>query len=107
VSQDGTAIAHGCAPGRRTLDTITETGTAAGIAARLGVELTPITTGAGQHAHAEPGYTPSRKLRHLIQARNTRCAAPGCGRPAAACDLTTPWENGGITCECDLSPTCK
>jgi hypothetical protein len=109
VSQDGTAIAHGCAPGRRTLGTITETGTAAGIAARLGIQLTPITAGACQHAHAEPGYTPSRKLRHLIQARNTRCAAPGCGRPAAACDLdhTVPWEDGGITCECDLSPLCR
>ncbi len=106
---DGTAAAHGCAPGRRALEAITGTGTTGGLAARLGVPLTPIAIGACQHTHAEPGYTPSRKLRHLIQARNARCAAPGCGRPAAACDLdhTVPWEDGGITCECGLSPLCR
>ena len=34
-----------------------------------------------------------RMLRHLIRARSTRCAAPGCGQPGAACDLdhTVPW----------------
>ncbi|HZR53710.1 MAG TPA: DUF222 domain-containing protein, partial [Streptosporangiaceae bacterium] len=101
AGQDGAAAAHGCAPGRRTLDTLTGpgAGTAAGLAARLGVRLTPITTGACEHTHAEPTYTPSRKLRHLVQARNTRCAAPGCVQPAAACDVdhTIPWEDGGLT----------
>ncbi|HZR49553.1 MAG TPA: DUF222 domain-containing protein [Streptosporangiaceae bacterium] len=106
--QDG-AAAHGCATGRRTPDAITGTGTAAGLAARLGVTLTPLTNGACEHTHAESGYTPSRALRHLIQARNTRCTAPGCGRPAAACDVdhTIPWEDGGVTCECNLSPLCR
>ena len=110
AGQDGGgAAAHGCAPGRRTLDALTGAGTAAGLAARLGVSLTPITAGACQHAQAEAGYTPSRALRHLIQARNTRCAAPGCGRPAAACDLdhTIAWEDGGVTCECNLAPLCR
>jgi hypothetical protein len=107
--QDGTAAAHGCVPGRRTLEAFTGAGTAAGLAARLGVALTPVTMGACQHAHAEPGYTPSRKLRHLIQARNTRCTAPGCGRPAAACDLdhTIPWDDSHLTCECNIAPLCR
>jgi hypothetical protein len=108
LGRDGTAIAHGCAPGRRTLDAFTGAGTAAGLAVRLGVRLTPIAAGACQHAHAEPGYVPSRRLRYLIAARDTRCAAPGCGRPAAACDLdhTLAWEDGGLTCECNIAPLC-
>jgi hypothetical protein len=65
--------------------------------------------GACQDAHAEPGYTPSRALRHLIQARNARCAAPGCGRPAAACDLdhTIAWDDSHLTCECNIAPKSK
>jgi hypothetical protein len=109
--RDGSAAAHGCASGRRALDdiTATDTDTVAGLAARLGIKLTPIARGACQHAHAESGYSPSRTLRHLIQARNTRCTAPGCGRPAAACDLdhTVAWDDGGITCECNIAPLCR
>jgi hypothetical protein len=60
-------------------------------------------------AHAEIGYHPSRKLQHLIRARNATCTAPGCRRPSARCDLdhTVPWDQGGITCECGLAPWCK
>ena len=109
--QGGAAAAHGCVAGRRGLDALTGAGagTAAGLAARFGVQLTPITAGACLHAHAEPGYKPSRKLQHLIEARNTRCTAPGCGRPAAGCDLdhTDPWEVSHLTCECNLAPLCR
>ena len=103
---DGTAAAHGCAPGRhppppstRPQDWIT----------RLRITMTPITRGSCDHPHAEAGYRPSRKLRHLVRARNARCTAPGCGRPAARCDLdhTTAWDQGGLTCECDLAPLCR
>jgi hypothetical protein len=85
------------------------TWTAADLAAALGVTLEPIAKGACDHAHAEPGYRPSRKLRHLIAARNARCTAYGCGRPASACDYdhTQPWDDGGITCECNLAPLCR
>src|ERR1700677_2130580 len=62
---DGTATAHACLPGRRTLDAIRAasqaTGTAgsgtagaAGLAAALDVTLEPVTRGACGHAHAEP-----------------------------------------------------
>ena len=113
---DGTAVAHACLPGQRTLDAIARasqaaggTWTAADLATALGAKLEPVTKGACDHAHAEPGYRPSRKLRHLIAARNARCTAYGCGRPASACDYdhTQPWEDGGVTCECNLAPLCR
>jgi hypothetical protein len=113
TSQDGTAAAHACIPGQHTLAGITSHSAAdtngLDLAAALKAQLTPIAKGACDHAHAEPGYRPSRKLRHLVMARNARCTAPGCGRPAAACDQdhTQPWEDGGITCECGLSPPRK
>jgi hypothetical protein len=110
---DGTAAAHGCAKGRHSAPPGT---------VRLGptrdsrtgpdppqVALTPIARGGCDHERAETGYTPSRRLQHLVRARNTRCSAPGCGRPAARCDLdhSTPWDEGGLTCECNLAPLCR
>ena len=70
----------------------------------LGVRLALI-----DHRHAETGYQPSRKLQHLIRTRSTRCTAPGCGRPAARCDLdhTLAWDKGGLTCECGVAPLCR
>jgi hypothetical protein len=75
----------------------------------LGIHMVPIARGHCDHAHAETGYRPSRNLQHLVRARSARCTAPGCGRPAARCDLdhTVPWDQGGITCECDLAPLCR
>jgi len=75
----------------------------------LRVRLIPIARGSCDHKHAETGYQPSRKLQHLIRTRSTRCTAPGCGRPAARCDLdhTLAWDKGGITCECGLAPLCR
>jgi Domain of unknown function (DUF222) len=75
----------------------------------LDSRLVPVARGHCDHAHAETGYRPSRKLQHLVRARSARCTAPGCGRPAARCDLdhTVPWDQGGITCECDLAPLCR
>ncbi|HXL94150.1 MAG TPA: HNH endonuclease signature motif containing protein, partial [Streptosporangiaceae bacterium] len=45
----------------------------------------------------------------LVMARNARCVAPGCGSPATACDQdhTREWEDGGITCGCNLAPLCR
>jgi hypothetical protein len=45
----------------------------------------------------------------LVRARNATCTAPGCGRPAARCDLdhTRPWDQGGRGCECNMAPPCK
>jgi Domain of unknown function (DUF222) len=95
---DGTAAAHGCAPGSHP-----------GPPSLSRFTLTTVIRGPCDHAQAELGYVPSRRLRHLVAARSTRCTAPGCSRPAARCDLdhTTPWDQGGLTCPCNLSPLCR
>ncbi len=73
------------------------------------MRLALIARGSCDHRHAETGYQPSRKLQHLIRTRSTRCTAPGCGRPAARCDLdhTLAWDKGGLTCECGVAPLCR
>jgi len=77
--------------------------------AGLRIRMTPVARDQCDHAQAESGYRPSRALQHLVKVRNARCTAPGCGRPAARCDLdhTLAWDKGGLTCECDLAPPCK
>ncbi len=118
---DGTAAAHGCAAGRHPPPSTDDRTTTPGSGpdpppsgphdwiARLRILMTPIASGTCDHDHAEPGYRPSRKLQHLIRVRNARCTAPGCGRAAARCDVdhTIPWDQGGLTCECDLAPLCR
>jgi hypothetical protein len=125
---DGTAAAHGCAPGRHPPPPGPEppgpeppgpeppgspspggSPAAQDYLRSLRIRLTPIARGDCDHRHAETGYKPSRKLQHLIRTRSTRCTAPGCSRPAARCDLdhTVAWDKGGITCECGLAPLCR
>jgi hypothetical protein len=124
LNPDGTAAAHGCVPGRHpppgfTTSRSPDGGPSPGPDPPPGprpqewlrdrrVQMTPISRGHCDHQHAETGYRPSRKLQHLIRARNARCGAPGCGRPAARCDLdhTIAWDKGGMTCECDLCLLC-
>jgi hypothetical protein len=76
---------------------------------RLGIRVTPLAVGMCDHRNEEPGYKPSRRLRHLVGARTASCTAPGCRRAAAQCDFdhTVAYDVGGRTCECDLSPLCR
>ena len=96
---DGTAAAHACAPGPHP----------EGPPDPRTLTFNEVIRGPCDHAQAHAGYRPGRKLRHLITARNATCTAPGCGQPAARCDLdhTTPWHHGGPTCPCNLSPLCR
>jgi hypothetical protein len=105
VAPDGTAAAHGCLPGRHPPPGPGGPGGLRG----LKVKFSPVIRGPCGHDQAEAGYRPSRNLAHLVRARNNRCTAPGCGRPAAACDLdhTRPWHLGGLTCPCGLAPLCR
>jgi len=105
VAPDGTAAAHGCLPGRHPPPGPGGPGGLRG----MKITFSPVIRGPCDHAQAENGYRPSRKLAHLVRARNTRCTAPGCGRTAIACDLdhTQPWHQGGLTCPCDLAPLCR
>jgi hypothetical protein len=135
LGPDGAARLHGCAPGRPDPGAFhleqtngppdeggpgpPETGarlasagaraSAADLIRRLKVKLAPISRDRCEHDAAEPGYHPSRRLAHLVKARNMTCTAPGCGAAAAGCDLdhTLAWDKGGITCECGLAPLCR
>ncbi len=113
LNPDGTAAAHACLPGRHPPPGAGPPGRhpppGTGPPGILSTSLTPITRGPCDHAHAQVGYHPSRTLVHLVRARSARCTAPGCGRPAARCDLdhTTAWDKGGLTCECNMAPLCR
>jgi hypothetical protein len=87
----------------------TAPGEAAEFLRSLRLTLNPVIRGPCPHAQAKHRYRPGRKLRHLVNVRNTRCTAPGCGQPAARCDLdhTAPWHHGGSTCPCNLAPSCR
>ena len=99
VHPDGTAAAHACAPGPHP----------GGPPDPRTLKFSTVIRGPCDHAQAQAGYRPGRKLRHLVTARNATCTAPGCGQPAARCDLdhTSPWHHGGLTCPCNLSPLCR
>ena len=99
---DGQAVGHGCLSGRP--PDLSQPGSPG-----FTVKFSALADGTCDHGHQEPGYQPSRRLRHLIEARNPTCAAPGCRRPAARCDLdhTVPYDQGGRTCECNLAPLCR
>ena len=98
---DGRAIGHGCVPGPDALERLSARG--------LTLTIDPLARGSCDHRHQEAGYRPSRHLQHLVNARTPTCAAPGCGWPAVRCDLdhTTPFDQGGRTCECGLAPLCR
>jgi hypothetical protein len=76
---------------------------------RLGVVIEPIARRTCDHRHEEPGYKPSRKLRHLVAARTATCTSPGCGCTWARSDFehTLPHDKGGRTCECNGGPACR
>ena len=97
----GRPVGHGCLPGPGALANLTTRG--------LQLTITPLSQDACDHRRQEAGYEPSRSLQHLIWARTPTCAAPGCRRPAARCDLddTVPYDRGGPTCECNLAPLCR
>ncbi len=61
------------------------------------------------HLRQTPRYQPPDRLQNLIRARQRTCSFPGCRRPATRCDLdhTLPYDQGGPTCECNLSPLCR
>jgi hypothetical protein len=115
VGPDGTADAHGCAPGQhpwtpgsRDGPATTDPAQVAELLRRLRVELAPIAKGTCDHRHYSDRYVISRKLKHLMQARAAKCTAPGCNRPAAEADAdhTIPWP-AGPSCECNLGAPCR
>jgi hypothetical protein len=106
TDRHGRPVAHGCTRPGRGLPGPPGGNTAAWVA---GVPLEWLETGGCTHQRESGGYRPPMSLQHLIRVRQQRCAFPGCGRPAARCDLdhTVPYDLGGRTCECNLAPLCR
>ena len=61
------------------------------------------------HTAASPGYRPPPRLREHITARDLTCRLPVCRQPAWRGDLdhTVPFDDGGITCACNLGGVCR
>jgi hypothetical protein len=74
--------------------------------ASLKVRMESLATQPGEQGRTEPGHDPSRKLRHMIEARHATCATPGCDTPAVDCDMEhrIEYENDGPTSEGNLDP---
>jgi hypothetical protein len=126
IGPDGTAVAHGCSPGRHPWSPPPPDAEAPPVQSlrdgpyarkaeqffdfvrALNLTVEPIAKGACDHRHAEEHYTPSRKLQHLVRARSGTCTAPGCQAQAVHADLdhTTPYPEGS-TDECNLGPKCR
>jgi hypothetical protein len=105
TGRDGQAVAHACGgagPGPPY-----SRGSPRSWLGRL--TITRIECGICRHEHKVPGYRPDGKLRTLVKVRQRTCAFPGCRRPAVACDddHTIPYDQGGMTCECNLAPLCR
>lgn len=61
------------------------------------------------HAEATTAYRPSRRLWEHVTARDVTCRFLTCRQPAWRCDLdhTTPFDQGGRTCACNLGGLCR
>ncbi len=61
------------------------------------------------HASAAPGYRIPDRMRDLIEVRDQDCGFPICRRPVSRCDLdhTVPYDQGGLTCPCNISGGCR
>ena len=104
TGRQGQAIAHGCA--RAGPDGSTGADVVNWLS-RIGI--CQLETGECSHLRESPHYRPPPSLRHLLRVRQATCSFPGCRRPATRCDYdhTTPHDQGGRTCECNLAPLCR
>lgn len=112
TGRDGQPLAHGCARGSpRAADSGGGPGPLGTDRIRwlAGIRLQAMAAGSCAHQHESAGYRPSALLRHLVKTRQPTCSFPGCRRHAARCDddHTIPYDQGGRTCECNLSPLCR
>jgi hypothetical protein len=67
------------------------------------------TAGRCAHTEATAAYRPTRYLWDLVTARDLTCRFRTCRQPAARCDLdhTTPFDQGGPSCACNLGGICR
>jgi hypothetical protein len=72
-------------------------------------EADGLAPGGCAHTTASPAYSPPPRLREFVAARDQTCRGPYCGQPAWSGDLdhTVPYDQGGLTCPCDLGALCR
>jgi hypothetical protein len=85
--------------------------TAARNAAAEAAERAAADTAAGGCAHtqASQAYQVPVRLREFVNLRDLTCRFPTCRQPAWHCDAdhTRPYDQGGLTCLCNLGPLCR
>jgi hypothetical protein len=61
------------------------------------------------HTEATSAYRPTTRLWDYVTARDLTCRFRTCRQPATRCDLdhTTPFDQGGPTCSCNLGGICR
>jgi hypothetical protein len=61
------------------------------------------------HTDESDAYRPPPRIREYVIARDLTCTFPTCGQPAWRADLdhTTPYDDGGRTCRCNLGGRCR
>jgi uncharacterized protein DUF222 len=61
------------------------------------------------HTEASASYRAPPRIREYVVARDLTCRYPSCGQPAWRGDLdhTHPWEQGGLTCPCNMGALCR
>jgi hypothetical protein len=61
------------------------------------------------HTEASTAYQPPPRIREYVAARDLTCRYPSCGQPAWRGDLdhTRPWDQGGLTCPCNMGALCR
>jgi hypothetical protein len=61
------------------------------------------------HRKASPAYRPPPRLREFVAARDQTCRFGPCRQPACRADQdhTIPYDQGGLTCDCNLGGACR
>jgi hypothetical protein len=61
------------------------------------------------HTEKSASYRPPARIREYVVARDLTCRYPSCGQPAWRGDLdhTHPWDQGGLTCPCNMGALCR
>ena len=61
------------------------------------------------HNASSAAYRPPARIREQVAARDVTCRFGPCGQPAWRGDLdhTIPWQQGGLTCACNLGGHCR
>jgi hypothetical protein len=77
--------------------------------ARVQAEADRRAPGGCAHTTASPAYQPPPRIREHVTARDQTCRGPRCGQPAWRADLdhTTPFDQDGPTCPCNLGALCR